>query len=275
MSSQDQPSLPRDAGRVPHASHASRAPQVRRVTAAQAARWLLSGWRLFAARPLQWILLSVMVFALMAVISLLIVPVPVFGPMVPPVVFAILLASLLDTAARQESGATPGFADIYSGAMPHLGSLSLIGIFFSIPLIFLQLLVMLALAGGLLVGVFGVALGNALSGLLGGLAGFVSTVLAGGAVLLVLWLLMALILIFSPAMIVFARCSAFDAMSASLRASLRNIGPVLLFGLLTYLFFVVAMAPLGLGVLVFIPVFAGALRQAYLDMFTPAPGVEA
>lgn len=205
----------------------------------------------------------------MAVISLLIVPVPVFGPMAPPVMFALLLASLLDAAARQGDGATLTFSDIYSGAVPHLGSLSLVGIFFSIPLIFLQLLIMLAFAGSLLVGVFGVALGGALTGLLGGIAGFVSTLLAGGAVLFVLWLLMALILIFSPALIVFSRKSALDAMSASLRASLRNLGPVLLFGVLTYVFFVIAMAPFGLGVLIFIPVFVGALRQAYLDMFVP------
>lgn len=215
-----------------------------------------------------------MVFALMAIISLLIVPILVFGPMVPPVAMALLLASLLEAAARQARGGRLQFSDIFSGAMPYLGSLALVGVFFAIPLVLLHMLAFLA-ASSWLVGIFGSALGGALSGVLSGIAEVVVPIATGGAVLLGFWLIMVLVLIFSLPLIVFSRASALDAMSASLRASLRNFGPILLFGLLVYVLFAIALAPFGLGVVVFIPVFVGALRQAFIDMFPVAPATEA
>lgn len=245
----------------------ARTPEIRRCSAMHAFRWIAAGWRQFCDNPLQWLLLSFVVFAVMTVISLLIVPVPVLGPMVPPVVFAIVLGSLLDASERVSHGGELLVADCFRGSLPWIGSLATVGVFFAIPLVLVQLLVWLAITGSLLVGVFGAALGSALNGLFGAIANSLSTLLAGGAVLLFLWLLMLLTLIFSPALIVLARQSAFDAMTNSLRGSLRNLGAVLLFGVCVYALFVVAMAPLGLGVLVFIPVFIGALRQACHDMF--------
>jgi len=81
---------------------------------------------------------------------------------------------------------------------------------------------------------------------------------------------MVLALVCAPALIIYRGVPPLDAMNLSLKASLRNIGATLLFGILIYVLFAISLVPAGLGVLVFIPVSVGALRQAHLDMFGDA-----
>ncbi len=242
-----------------------------RVSAAHALQWLACGWRMFVAQPVQWLLMSLTAFVVMAIISMFIVPfLPILGPMAAPVMFVLLTGGMLRVAERQAAGETLQFRHLLEGMSRHTANLALVGVLFSIPLVLLHLTIMLAMGGGLLVGVLGVALGSALSGVLSWLATLLSTILAGGAIVLVLWLLLILTLIFSPALIMYRGLSPLDAMGVSLHASARNFGPILLFGLCIYALFVLAMAPLGLGVLIFIPVSVGALRQAHHDLFAEA-----
>ncbi|HSD39862.1 MAG TPA: BPSS1780 family membrane protein [Rhodocyclaceae bacterium] len=255
---------------VPAVPRAARKPVIRKLPASQAFSWLGSGWSLFAAQPIQWSLMALAVFVIMALVSTVLVPLPIIGPMAAPVLFVLLTGGMLSAAARQARGETLRFKHMFDGFRTHCGSLALVGVLFSIPLVVMLLVVQLALVGGLLAGVLGAVLGSALSSLLSAATAFVSVLVTGLGVSVFIYLLMLLTLVGAPALITYRALPPLEAMGLSLKASLRNLGATLLFGLIMYVLFAVALMPAGLGVLIFIPVSVGALRQAYLDMFGDA-----
>ena len=255
---------------VPPVPRPTRKPIIRKVPASQAFNWLGSGWSLFAAQPFQWALMALAVFVLMAIVSTVLVPLPIIGPMAAPVLFVLLTGGMLSGAARQVSGETVRFEHLFDGFRTHGGSLALVGVLFSIPLVLMLLVVQLALVGGLLAGVLGAVLGSALSSLLSAATAFVSVLITGLGVSVFFYLLMILTLVCAPALIIYRGLAPLEAMGLSLKASLRNLGAILVFGLFMYVLFVVSLIPAGLGVVIFIPVSIGAMRQAYLDMFGDA-----
>ncbi|MDQ8020358.1 MAG: BPSS1780 family membrane protein [Moraxellaceae bacterium] len=238
---------------------------VRRVNAGRSLGWLAEGWRLFAAAPVQWLLMALLAFLLLFLAALL-APIPLLGPMVGPVVLVFVVAGMLESAARVQRGEAPKARDLFAGFDRHPAHLLLLGLFFSIPLVLVSLLTFLAIGGGLLVGLLGAALGGALHGLLSGLTAFAAFLFGTWTVFLIVWAIMLLALLFAPALVMFDSASPLNAMRASLKASLANLGATLLFGLLLALLFTIALMPAGLGVLVLLPVAVGALHTAWRDV---------
>ncbi|MEC5398368.1 BPSS1780 family membrane protein [Uliginosibacterium sp. H1] len=237
----------------------------RRVTAGRCLHWLAEGWRLFAAAPVQWLLMALLAFLLLFLGALL-APIPLLGPMVGPVVMVFVVAGMLEAAARVQRGEAPRARDLFAGFDRHPAHLLLLGLFFSIPLVLVSLLTLLAIGGGLLVGLLGAALGGALHGLLSGLTAFAAFLFGTWTVFLIVWGIMLLALLFAPALVMFDSASPLDAMRASLKASLANPGATLLCGLLLSLLFALALMPAGLGVLVLLPVAIGALYTAWREV---------
>ncbi|MGI9229002.1 MAG: BPSS1780 family membrane protein, partial [Gammaproteobacteria bacterium] len=62
-----------------------------------------------------------------------------------------------------------------------------------------------------------------------------------------------------------------QAITQSFLGCLRNILPFLLYGLAMFAFFLLAVTPLGLGLLVYIPVALAAMYASYRDVFAIAP----
>jgi uncharacterized membrane protein len=58
-----------------------------------------------------------------------------------------------------------------------------------------------------------------------------------------------------------------QALAQSFRACLRNIVPFLLYGVLLTIIFLIAAIPLGLGLLVAVPVLIASVYTAYRDIF--------
>lgn len=75
---------------------------------------------------------------------------------------------------------------------------------------------------------------------------------------------------FAPALVVFHGVDALEAMKRSFIGCLRNILPFLLYGLVSLVLLILAVLPLGLGLLVVMPVFCGSLYAAYKDIFLAA-----
>lgn len=200
-------------------------------------------------------------------LSTLCVPIPLIGPLLPPLLLALLIGGLVTAADAQGRGEELHFRLLFEGFHRHLANLSLVGVFYSIPLVFMHLLTLLALGGGLLAGVLGWSLGGRVSAIAGSLISMLAGLGAAWGVFFLLWGLMLLALLFAPALIMLADAAPFDAMRASLSASLRNIGAIVLLAVVLYVLFVVALIPAGLGVLIYIPIVAGAVHAAYVDIF--------
>lgn len=78
--------------------------------------------------------------------------------------------------------------------------------------------------------------------------------------------------LFAPTLIVMHKVSILKAMQYSFLGCLANVFTLIVFGLILSLLYIVALIPLGLGLLVLIPTLFSALFIAYKDIFT-APHV--
>ncbi|NSL53630.1 DUF2189 domain-containing protein [Uliginosibacterium aquaticum] len=265
-------------------------PQARRVSPLRCFSWLAAGWRLFAAHPADWILMALGAFALLAV-STLLVPIPLIGPILPPLLLALLMGGMLEAADKQlhpdrsplermENGqwieiepntAHTGFVTLFSGFRRHAGNLTLVGLFYAIPLVLLHLLAYLALSGGLLVSLLGISLGATVNSLAASAMGVLADLGVALGAFLLLWGMMLLALLLAPALIMKDNIASFDAMRLSLKASLRNPGAMFMLAIMFYLLFILALLPAGLGILIYIPVVVGAVQAAHTELFEPDP----
>ncbi|MDO6386188.1 MULTISPECIES: BPSS1780 family membrane protein [unclassified Uliginosibacterium] len=245
-------------------------PQARRVSPLRCFSWLAAGWRLFAAHPADWILMALGAFALLAV-STLLVPIPLIGPILPPLLLALLMGGMLEAAGRQRAGESTRFELLFAGFRLHAGNLTLVGLFYAIPLVLLHLLAYLALSGGLLVSLLGISLGATVNSLAASAMGVLADLGVALVVFLLLWGMMLLALLLAPALIMKDNIASFDAMRLSLKASLRNPGAMFMLAIMFYLLFILALLPAGLGILIYIPVVVGAVQAAHTELFEPDP----
>ncbi|MEM9057568.1 MAG: BPSS1780 family membrane protein, partial [Pseudomonadota bacterium] len=95
------------------------------------------------------------------------------------------------------------------------------------------------------------------------------------AVLVALALFVPLLMAFyfAPPLIALANLQAMDAIKLSFAGCLRNMLPFLLFGIVMFVFLMLAAIPLGLGFLVMGPVAIAAGYCAYKDIFVNSDDV--
>jgi len=226
---------------------------------------------MFVAHPADWVLMALCAFAMLAV-STLLVPVPLIGPVLPPLLLALLLGGMLHAAAQARMGQTH-FMLLFEGFRRHPGNLTLIGLFYAIPLILVHLLIMLALGGSLLVSLLGLSVGSTINSIASGIVSMLVDLGIALGVFLLLWGLLLLAMLFAPALVMHAKAPPLEAMRLSLAASLRNIGAILLLAISLYVLFIIALIPAGLGIVVYIPVVVGTLDAAYQELFVTPSGV--
>jgi len=236
-------------------------PEPRTVSPARCLDWLAEGWRLFTGEPVPWALGAGSFILMLTLIGV----VPLVGWAVTLVGFPVLgagLVALADDAAHQRP---LRLVTLFDGLRRDANSHIMVGIFH--------------LAGALGIG-FLAALVGASAALTGALIGPLAAIgLATGGVMLAvvvftaLWLLLIMALWFAPALIRFHGADPVAALTASIRACLRNLPTCLVLALGLYVLTWVAMVPAGLGLLVLIPVVAGAHHAAYLDIFADRPAL--
>jgi uncharacterized membrane protein len=77
---------------------------------------------------------------------------------------------------------------------------------------------------------------------------------------------------FAPALVIMHGVAPIAAMKASFGACLRNILPFLVYGIVMMVLAFLAMIPVGLGMLVWIPLSFTSTYAAYRDIFTEDTG---
>lgn len=229
--------------------------ETREVDAGACFDWLRQGWAMFLANPGVWIGSTVLLLVMLMSISI----VPFFGQVAAHLLVPLFGAGMVQICRHLSEEKQPEISDLFAGFRHNAGQLVMVGVFFAVGIFSIAFLAFLLVSGGILGGVvtgkvagFGVALGGIM------LAGLLVVILSV-PVIMATW--------FAPALVFFHGMKPAAAMRASFDAGAKNWLAMAIFGtfLVVALFF--AMLPLGLGLLLLLPVFSGAVYASYRDIF--------
>lgn len=219
--------------------------------------WLRQGWAMFTAHPAIWLTLSV-IFAVI-VTSLMIVP--LVGQIALYMLLPILIAGMLRVCQRITDDETPEVRDLFSAFHRESTQLIITGL--------LNLVGTFAVGIMLTVVASGSAFGGMILGAPGplGLGAVIGGMMISGLFAVVLLTLLLMSMWFAPALVYFHHMPAWPAIKASFQACAANWLPFLLFGLISLVMTFFALLPLGLGLLILLPIMVGSLYAAYRDIF--------
>lgn len=227
------------------------------VAPGHALNWLAEGWRLFMKAPAQWVIQALIFFVIIAALGML----PFLGWAAAPVALPVLVAGMLSGAQAVDRGEALRVDALFDGIRRHAGNLLLVGAF---HLLGLLLAAMVAAAIGGSAALTGMAVGA-----LAGMGMTAGGMMLGVVAFTVLWALLMMALWFAPALVILHEVAPLDAMKLSARACVHNLLAFIVLAALLYVGVWVAMIPAGLGMLVLIPVIAGALYAAWKETFSP------
>ncbi len=218
--------------------------------------WWVEGFNLFKRDPLRWIG-AVLVFLLLCAATLL---VPLLGPILQHMLQTVLLGGLLLGCRRVEAGERFQVGSLFwAFEGRYFKNLAIMAFVMIVGFILFFLVI------GIAFGAFDLAFSTSRvltltnSENLPGIAlMLLITTLAVSAVGMFYW--------FAPGLIVFYGVGPMDAMRLSFVASLKNMGPMLTFGIVAVLLLFVGIVTLGLGYLVIGPV-------AFVTLYTSTRAV--
>jgi len=229
------------------------------------AQWWTDGWRIFTASPWLWIGMTLFFVACMFVLAI----VPIVGGVASTLLYPVLSSGLLVGARDLYRRQPLTFGHLFSCFDRRLGPLIVVGLIYLVAWFVVWLI-----AAGICVMIFGL---SALSALLSldtsGVPTFATLLTLGMAVLVALLVVLVLgtpLLMaywFAPPLVALRGDAPVDAMKASFHATLRNVPPMFVYGLMFIVFAILATIPFGLGWLVLAPVFAGSVYASYRDIF--------
>jgi uncharacterized membrane protein len=225
--------------------------------------WIGQGWRLFTRAPLMWVV-SILVMFVIAIVTSII---PIIGPLAFQLVQPVFGAGYMVACRSLETGGEFELEQLFAGFRRNFANLVVVGlIFFAGGMVLL--LVFAVFAG------FGLLMAFAT----GDVNDVYPAIMASGISILFGTLVMLLLLVplvmaywFAPALVMMHDMAPVAAMKESFRGCMRNIVPFLVYGIVMTLLAIVAVIPLGLGMLVWIPVAIASTYAAYRQIYTEEP----
>jgi uncharacterized membrane protein len=220
--------------------------------------WWTEGWALFMKNPGMWLVFGVIFLVLMVLLGFI----PILGALASAVLTQVIVGGWMLGARKLESEGTLEPADLFSGFKDRLNPLLAVGGLALAATIVIVAVGAIFGAGGVVGMIAGGGSGH-MGGMMAGLAGL----MLAAAVMMVLAFVAAMALWFAPALVVFSDVAPLDALKDSWSASLKNIVPFLVYGLLWIVAAVVASIPLMLGWFVLMPLTMLSMYRAYVDIF--------
>jgi uncharacterized membrane protein len=226
----------------------------RQVPAGQAWAWIVSGFELFKANPVMWIVILLIYLAIIIPISL----VPVIGSVVSTLLAPVFASGMMWGCKALVNKQDLEINHLFEGVKKNTAQLIAVGGIYMLSLLVIAVMVVLSLnkeVVELLMKGQELSQGQASSMMLPILI----------AMLLIVPILMAYW--YAPVLTGLHNLKAVEAMKLSFVACLKNMLPFLLYGLIFTVILVVAIIPFGLGLIVAIPVMMTSLYTSYVDVF--------
>ncbi len=251
----DNPYAPSQANLEPASSSAT---DPKSVPAGHGWTWVTDAARLVMARPWLWM----GVLAVFILVNLGLGMVPLLGSVATSVLSPVFGAGLFLAARAADSGEGLSVSHLFAGFNHNPGRLMLVGVIY-----FAGVMVVAILAVGVLAatGVFSGFLLEAKHGHLDPMMFALIALVVLVALALIIPLQMAYW--FAPALVAIDGMEALPAMRASFTACMRNVMPFLVYGIATLLLVIVCAIPLGLGLLIGVPILTVSMYTAFKDIF--------
>jgi len=217
------------------------------------------GWNSFKTDWVTWILSFVIFFVISIVLNL----VPLIGGLVMAVITPALLAGFMKIAHDIEAGETVGVGHLFQPIQDHERRvpLLLLGLVALLAAVVLAIVLALFVGGAAQMAVGDGGMGQTMAFPLAGIGFF------GLIVILLLYLAVFAVLAFSIPLVYFRGLAIGDAISASVKGTLTNIGPLVIFSLIYFVLAFLAMIPFALGFLILGPVVLATVYGAYSEIF--------
>jgi uncharacterized membrane protein len=231
---------------------------IRQVPITSAWSWIVSGFYLFKANPVMWIILFLIYLAIIVPVSLIPVVGSVLSTLLAPVFAAGLMWGCKAVAEQQDLEIN----HLFAGFKQNTAQLIAVGGAYMVGLLLIAVMVVLALDKDT---IDVLMQGKTLS------PDQASTMLL--PILVAMFFLLPLLMAywFAPVLVGLNQLSAKQAMLLSFVACLRNTLPFLLYGLIFMLLLMLAIIPFGLGLLLVVPLMMTSLYTSYVDVFSITP----
>ena len=230
-------------------------PGGRPVEAGRGWAWIAAAWELFKRQPGMWIGITLLLFVILVVASLI----PIVGGVAMTLFAPVFAAGVVIGCRGLDEGKDLEIGHLFAGFRSRTGTLIGVGAVYLV----ISLIVML---------VVGLSMGVGMVTMMG--AGDPEAMAAMGmtmvlAVLIMVALMLPIIMAvwFAAPLVVFHDHGVMDAMKGSFAGCLRNIVPFLIYGLVMFVFSFLASLPLLLGWLVLGPVLLASLYTGYRDIY--------
>jgi uncharacterized membrane protein len=224
------------------------------------AGWIGRGFRYFAASPLGWILATLVFFVLAVLTSL----VPVIGGLVVSLFWPVFVAGLMLGARDQDRGEPFRVGHLFAGFSNNTGQLVMVGLLYLLG----GLLVFVLIAAG-----FAATMGPMMMSMssdtlmIEGPLDMPPAALLWVLVAALLYLPVMMLILLAPPLVALDGLRAWPAMKLSFCGCLANLLPFVIFGLLSIPLLLIAMVPLGLGLLIVWPALTAAFYAAYREIY--------
>lgn len=225
--------------------------------------WISEGWRLFARAPLMWVI-SVFV---MLVIAIVVGIVPLIGSLALQVAQPVFLAGYVVACRSLETGGDFELEHLFAGFKRNFASLAIVGLIFLAGSLALFLVFAVFAGFGILMAYMNGGMNDVYPALI---ASGMSIAL-GGLVVLALSVPLLMLYWFAPALVMMHDMTPWAAMKASFHGCLKNIIPFIVYGFVMLVLCIVAMIPVFLGLLVWVPVLVASTYAAYRSIYTEQP----
>jgi uncharacterized membrane protein len=238
----------------------------RTVDSGRGVAWWSESWMLFLKNPGMWL-----VFGLIALVGFIVLNfVPIIGGLAAAVLAQVLVGAWVLCARKLDSGESIDVNDLLDvfKDKEKLTPLLVLGVLAAVGSLVIGIAVAV-LGGGALFGLVAGAGVRSTGGMMAGAALGMLAVLIG----LAMGFVLGMALWFAAALVAFQGLTPVDALKASWSASLANIIPFLVYGLIWIVGAVIASLPFMLGWLLLAPLTMLGIYVSYKDIFGLAPTI--
>lgn len=222
--------------------------------------WIAEGWKLFTKAPLMWVVSIVLLF----IIALALQFIPIIGPLAFQLLTPVFTAGFVIACRSLERGGEFELEHVFAGFKTRFANLVIVGLLTLLGWIAIFLVFAVFVGFSVLTAM----LTGSPDNMVAALQASIMPMLLGTLVAAALSVPLIAAYWFAPALVVMHDMSPLSAMKVSFFGCLRNFVPFLVYGIVMLFFAFIAMIPIGLGFLVWVPLAITSTYVAYRRIFT-------